>query len=102
MAALGLHIEAQDTPAEDADAGEVFHLWPESVPIWRLWFQLQTQWRTGVQGRDGLDYTGVCSYLREVARIKPRHFADTFACLQAMERAALGAWDKQHAANPST
>lgn len=48
-----------------------------------------------MQGRDGLDYTGVCAYLREVARIKPRHFADTFASLQAMEYAALDAWAKQ-------
>lgn len=50
-------------------------------------------------GRDGLDYAGLCAYLREVERIKPRKFADTFACLQAMEHAALEEWAKQREKN---
>ena len=50
-------------------------------------------------GRDGLDYAGLCAYLREVERIKPRKFAEVFACLQAMERAALEEWAKQSEKN---
>lgn len=96
-----MQLQEDEEPAAD-DVAETFHLWPESAPIWRLWFLLQTQWRSGMQGRDGLDYTGVCTYLREVARIKPRHFADTFGCIQAMESAALDAWAKQRAASQPT
>jgi hypothetical protein len=46
-------------------------------------------------GREGLDYSGLAAYLREVARIKPRHFTETFQLIQAMESAALDEWAKQ-------
>lgn len=45
-----------------------------------------------MNGRDGLDYAGLCVYLREVERIKPRDFVPAFRALQAMEIAALNAW----------
>ena len=48
-----------------------------------------------MQGREGLATADVCAYLREVERIKPRQFASTYACLQAMERAALDEWASQ-------
>lgn len=73
----------------------MFYLWPECNALWTLWGSCQTLWRKGVQGREGLDYAGLCAYLREVARIKPRKFQEVFACLQAMERAALDEWAKQ-------
>lgn len=62
-----------------------------------MWWRIQTQWRIGMQGREGLDYPGVTDYLRNVARIRPRQFAEVFGALQAMERAALAEWDKQRA-----
>lgn len=71
---------------------DVYHIWPENVTLWHLWFCLQTQWRCGLNGREGLDYAGVYAYLRNVARIKARDIAQTFNCLQAMETAALNAW----------
>jgi hypothetical protein len=46
-------------------------------------------------GREGLDYSGLAAYLRDVERIKPRDFAQTFACIQAMEIAALNEWAGQ-------
>ena len=73
---------------------QVYHIWPENWPVWCLWGKLQTQWRTGISGVDGLDYPGVISYLCEIARIKPREFVQTFGCIQAMEAASLAEWRK--------
>jgi hypothetical protein len=93
MAAFGLVEDAATT--DTAAAGDVVYLWPCNVRVWGIWQRIQTQWRSGMGGREGLDYHGVCAYLREVERIKPRRFADAFKCLQAMEFAALDEWAKQ-------
>lgn len=93
MAALGLCATGDDdTPAQPEP---VFYLWPENVGLWNLWGKLQTQWRSSMNGRDGLDYTGVLSYLQHVARIKPRHMDSTMTGIQAMEVAALNEWARQ-------
>lgn len=73
----------------------MFYLWPENLLAWNLWHRLQTQWRVGMAGREGLDYAGVSTYLRDVARIKPRKFPGLFFELQVMERAALKEFQKQ-------
>jgi hypothetical protein len=87
-----LQAEQGDAPSEGSDT---FFLWPENVGVWSVWHRCQTLWRVGVYGRDGLDYAGLCAYLREVERIKPRKFPQVFACLQAMEFAALDEWARQ-------
>lgn len=88
---MGLDVQASDA----CELEQTFYLWPENVVLWHLWHQLQTQWRVGAEGRDGLDYASVLAYMRDVACIRPRKFAQAFACLQAMERAVLDAWAKQ-------
>lgn len=93
MAVFGLVPDA--APDDDRPPGDVVWLWPCNVRAWAIWQRIQTQWRCGMAGRDGLDYPGVATYLREVERIKPRHFQDMFKCLQAMEFAALDEWSKQ-------
>lgn len=92
LAIWGLVADDGDTPPA---SGDTFNLWPECVPVWLLWQKLQTQWRVGMNGRDGLDYAGVAAYLRDVARIKPRAFVETFFCIQAMEVASLNEWARQ-------
>jgi Phage related hypothetical protein (DUF1799) len=94
LAALGLALEGaeEDTVAPIA---QVHHIWPDCVQVWRIWLRCQTLWRIGIAGREGLDYAGLCTFLREVERVKPRRFAETFACLQAMERAALEVWNSE-------
>lgn len=69
------------------------YLWPCNVQAFRTWQSLQTQWRVGMGGRTGLDYTAVLAYLR--ATIKPKDRADMFNSLQAMEFAALDEWAQQ-------
>jgi len=92
LAALGLQAEADEAPPDD---GDTFYIWPDNLGVWSIWHRCQTLWRVGMQGRDGLDYAGLCVYLREVERVKPRKFSEIFACLQAMELAALDEWARQ-------
>lgn len=99
-ACLGLEvIEVDEAPSQDTEACDTFYLWPENVPLWHLWPSLQTLWRKGMAGPEGLDYLGLFVYLREVAGIKPRKFRAAVACLQAMEAATLDEWAKARAAN---
>jgi hypothetical protein len=93
LAAFGLVADVpEDVPTSTSDK---VYLWPCNVRVWGLWQRIQTLWRCGASGREGLDYSGLAVYLRDVARIKPRHFADTFQLIQAMESAALDEWAKQ-------
>lgn len=71
------------------------YLWPCNVQVYNLWCAISTQWMVGMGGREGLNYDSVLRYLREVAHIRPRHIPETMHCLQAMERAALRAWDQR-------
>jgi hypothetical protein len=92
MAVFGL---VADVPDDTPSTGDTVYLWPCNVRVWGLWQRIQTLWRCGANGREGLDYSGLAVYLRDVARIKPRHFAETFQLIQAMETAAVDEWVKQ-------
>lgn len=71
-----------------------FHLWPENVPTFNLWLSVQTQWVIGMNGRTGLDYSGVevCMRLHQVRKKEQRKI---FVGLQAMEQASLDEWLKK-------
>ena len=88
LAAIGLQMES--TPA----AEEEFHLWPENVATFNLWLAVQTQWRVGMNGRTGLDYSAVdvCMRLHQVRKKEQR---EMFVGLQAMEQATLDEWSKK-------
>jgi len=92
MAAFGLVADVPDGASSSSDK---VYLWPCNVRVWGLWQRIQTLWRSSMGGREGLDYSGLAAYLRDVERIKPRDFAQTFACIQAMEIAALNEWAGQ-------
>ena len=92
---MGLQVEDDESPPE----ASIFYLWPDNLRVWSLWPRCQTLWRVGMNGRDGLDYAGLCAYLRDVERIKPRKFAEVFSCPQAMEAAALNEWAQQRDKN---
>lgn len=72
---------------------EPWHLWPCNVRAWGLWQAVQTQWRSGVAGRTGLDYAGVRIVVDR--RMPRRQRAEAFEVLCRMERAALLAWGEQ-------
>lgn len=97
-AAFGLQITTED----DGDDGEdrpqpkpdLCYLWPDNVDTFNTWQQLQTQWRVGMSGATGLDYTAVVAYLRDVAGIKKKDLPERFAEIRAMEVATLNEWAK--------
>lgn len=96
-AALGLAIVSDDDDEQDGDdqdggndaSVKTFYLWPCNVPTFCVWQCIQSQWRVDQGVRLGLDYTSVIKYMREVARVKQKDFADMFSGLQAMEAAVL-------------
>lgn len=75
-------------------AVDEFYLWPENVPAWDLWMGVQTQWRVGVGGREGLDYAGVEVEMR-MQRVRPNRRRRRWAELKVMERTALRVWREQ-------
>ena len=87
LAVFGLRLDGAVAGRLD----DVVWLWPENLRAWRLWLQVQTQWRVGFNGKTGLDYAGVqaCMELRRVPR---RQRGRLFEQLHAMELAALDAW----------
>lgn len=76
---------------------DVFYLWPENVPAWQLFMACGTQWRTGMAGREGLDYGGL-QVVMQMQGVSPRRQSQRFAEVQVMELAALKAWAEQQEA----
>lgn len=95
LAAFGLQQEPADGPDGARVASSKCYLWPCNVPAFNLWQRVQTQWRVGWRGREGLDYAGVSAYMRDILAIKPKDRAALFKGLQAMELAALEVYDQQ-------
>lgn len=95
-AAFGLQITTQDDDGGDnPPKQDLCYLWPDNVDTFNVWSQLQTQWRVGMSGATGLDYTAVAAYLRDVAGIKKKDLPERFAEIRAMEVATLNEWAKQ-------
>lgn len=67
-------------------AEEEFELWPENVEALSVFMKLQTQWRYGMAGITGLDYSGVLAVLTFMGIA---HTPDLFGKIQVMERAVL-------------
>lgn len=65
------------------------------MPAWLAWCGLQTQWRIGMGGATGLDYTAVLAYLRSVSRLRGDALQEAFEGIQAAERAVLEVADER-------
>ncbi len=80
---------------------ECLYLWPCNVVAWQHWEGVQTQWRTGMGGREGLDYQGVRAYLDELG-LQPGSDdrRAVFEAIRAAERGTLLAWQEARAQNP--
>lgn len=94
LAAWGMRrAEAGEADAtEDEPLPDKCYLWPCNLRTFNVWQQVQTQWRQSMAGREGLDYSGVDSYLATVPGFRPKARAELWAGLRAMERAALEVW----------
>lgn len=87
-------------PPADAGGGNVdgsdreLWLWPENRPAWDLWLCLQTQWRVGMAGATGLDYSAVAAvmHMQSTAR---KERPELLALLRVMEAEVLEVWGKE-------
>lgn len=88
--------ERQVTAAEARAAGfeladyedDECEVWPENWRSVTFFSRLSTQWRSGMAGPTGLDYTAVLSLLRTLRLPRDEHDV-LFDDVQVMERAAL-------------
>jgi hypothetical protein len=73
---------------------EPLYLWPENAECWTLFQAVQTQWRVGMGGREGLDYGGVRIVIgeRRAWRTRSRRY---FAEVCFLERVCLEEWAKR-------
>lgn len=89
---------------EQAGWGAV-EIWPDNLQVFEFFMGLGTQWRVGMSGPTGLDYTAVRGELREwritdtasgrTRRLTADERSDWFIELQVMEAAALSVMHKK-------
>ncbi|KQT10963.1 DUF1799 domain-containing protein [Ramlibacter sp. Leaf400] len=84
-----MRIEADPAPAREEP--EVFHLWPENVRTWGLFLECSSQWRTSMDGREGLDLPGVEIILRRSGLPRDRR-DQAWHDIMAMQFACLEVW----------
>lgn len=63
-------------------------VWPENWPAFALFFDMRTQWRTGMGGATGLDY-GVLFHLMDMHGTPAAERRQVLLDVQVMEEAAL-------------
>lgn len=61
------------------------------APAWWLYCRVQTQWRIGMAGAEGLDYNPAIAIIQSMGWPLPR----ALALLQAVEQGFLEAWQRQ-------
>lgn len=82
-------LEAAGFSLDDVVAEDV-EIWPDNVRAYELFNALATQWRAGMGGPTGLDYSAVEVTMR-LCGLPPAEWPELFADLRVMERAALEA-----------
>jgi|AraplaMF_Col_mLB_1032019.scaffolds.fasta_scaffold172703_2 hypothetical protein len=63
-------------------------VWPDNAVALGVFVQMETQWRVGMGGPVGLDYTALRIVMR-MNRIPPDEQSELFEAVRVMERAAL-------------
>lgn len=80
---LELVMEAEGFKKSDHDG-----IYPDNWQTVGVFLDMLTQWRTGMNGATGLDYTALPVVLR-IRKVALAEREDVFNGLQVMERAAL-------------
>lgn len=83
---LGLPVELLHEA--DAYQGPGQGIYPDNVQAVALFSDLLTQWRVGMSGAIGIDYSALPVVMR-IRAIDIDDCQELFECLQIMERAAL-------------
>jgi len=72
----------------DSFKGGGDEVFPDNWTSFLVFRDMLTQWRIGMQGLTGLDYTALPA-LPAVKRMDDEEYEDMFFCVQVMERAAI-------------
>jgi hypothetical protein len=83
-------MDAAGYSPEDFDV----EVWPENQRAIDLFATMQTQWRIGINGREGLDYN-VLFRLLDRLKLSESEYDDLFADVRHMEAAVLNEPAKQ-------
>lgn len=72
--AWALIAQQQACAGDGEPEGQVFHLWPENVPVYELWRSVQTQWFSSGFGPTGLNYPSIRAkpYFRSIGGARKR------------------------------
>jgi len=83
LASLGLPADLAGHFVDDD-----LDVWPENWPALELFSVLGTQWRVGMAGATGLDYTAILAVM-DLQHTAPEDRRGLFDDVRVMERAAL-------------
>lgn len=86
MSALGLLL---------SDLDSAFEVWPDNMDAVNTFTAMSTQWRTGMAGATGLDYSALPPVL-ELTGIERAAWPDTFEGVRVMEIEALKMMSESH------
>ena len=75
-------------------SGRQLWLWPDNRPAWELWLCLGTQWRVGMAGATGLDYSAVAAVMHMQGTPRKER-SELLALLRVMEAEVLEVWARQ-------
>lgn len=93
MRALGLPESDIERLRAEQDA-DVFGLLEENAATLALYQQMQTQWRVGMAGATGLDYTAL-AVVFDIEGTPAAERPKLFAGLRVMEAEMLDVWSKR-------
>ena len=71
-----------------AQKAKAFEVWPENWPAFALFCKLGSQWRVGMNGPTGLDYTPLLALMARM-KLSDEDHDELFDDIQTLERAAL-------------
>lgn len=69
-------------------------VWPENWDPYRVFAELDTQWRHGFAGRTGLDYAVVPRTMKRLG-VRKKQREDVWQAIRVMESAALDFFDEK-------
>jgi len=72
----------------DYEATDIVSVWPEFVDAVKVFFSMQTQWRIGLSGATGLDYSALDAVYKGLG-ISSSQVLDVFPQLQVIESTYL-------------
>ena len=70
-------------------------IWPDNVSSVNVFIAMSTQWRVGMNGATGLDYTAMPSVMKFTG-VKKKDRSDVFNDVRTMEDAALTQMQKNN------